>query len=123
VYHKQETNAGSYLIYWTDDYNSCSWNVLICGRGCRTNTTCDLCAGTISVAQNTDVYFYVENCSNATGISFNGADNTNTCPSNSGPYCDDNTCLGTPFTVNSGTTNKDVAITVFVGKLGYIACV
>jgi hypothetical protein len=124
VYHKQETDPGfsGYRIYWTTNYGGCSWNSLLCGRGCRINTSCDLCSGTVDVAQNTDVYFYIEDCSNATGISFNGANNTSTCPSNTGTYCDDNTCLGVPFIVNSGTTNKDVAITVFVGKLGYLAC-
>jgi len=62
-------------------------------------------------------------CDSGLGISFNAADNTSTCPSNSGVYCDNADCFGTPFTINSGTSNKDIAITVYVSKLGYLACV
>jgi len=61
-------------------------------------------------------------CDSGLGISFNAADNTSTCPSNSGVYCDNADCFGTPFTINSGTSNKDIAITVYAGKLGYLAC-
>ena len=62
-------------------------------------------------------------CSNYAGISFNATDNSSTCPSNAGTYCDGADCTGTPFTINAGTTNKNIAITVYTGKLGYLACV
>jgi len=62
-------------------------------------------------------------CDTLTGISFNGADNTSTCPANSAVYCDNVDCFTTPWTINSGTTNKNVAITVYAGKGGYIACI
>ena len=126
VYTKQGTSGvgAGYDVYYR--LNGCSgkgaWQQLICSSDCPTSDTCSSC-GTITLNQNQDIAFAITDCSNNSGISFNAADNTSTCPSNDGNYCDSLDCTGTPFTVNSGTSNKNIAITVYTGKLGYLACI
>jgi hypothetical protein len=55
-------------------------------------------------------------------VYFNAADNTSTCPANATTYCDNGDCLGTPFSFNTGTANKNVAVTVYTDKAGYVQC-
>jgi hypothetical protein len=92
------------------------------GPDCPTSDTCGVYS-TVTLNQNQDIAFAVTDCSNNGGIAFNATDNSSTCPANNNTYCDSLDCFGTPFTVNSGTSNKNIAITVYTGKLGYLACV
>ena len=97
-----------------------TWDV-VPGPDCPNSDTCNV-YGFITVPANVDISFAVLNCS-GNCIYFNAADDTSTCPANSGVYCDCADCFGTPWTINSGTSNKNVAITVYASKLGYLACV
>ncbi len=90
-------------------------------QDCPTSDTCSSC-GTITLNQNQDIAFAIIDCASGNGISFNATDNSSTCPSNAATYCDNTDCLGTPFTINSGTSNKNIAITVYTGKFGYLVC-
>lgn len=125
VYTKQNTNGvgNGYSVYYR--LNGCSgkgaWQQLSCGS-CPTSDSCSACSGTISANSNQDISIAILDCSLGTGISFNASDNTSTCPSNAANYCDNADCTGTPFTFNSGTSNKNIAINVYTGKLGYLYC-
>ena len=126
IYSKQGVNGvdAGYDIRYA--YPGCgskgaTWDV-VSGPDCPTSDTCGV-FGTITVPQNVDISFAVLSCGTNSGISFNGADNTSTCPSNTATYCDNIDCFTTPWTINSGTSNKNIAITVYVSKLGYLACI
>lgn len=110
-----------YAVYWST--STCSgWDVWPMNRDCPNTSGCTY-DGFITVYANTTVYIAVRDC-DGNFISFNAADNTSSCPSNSITYCHDyDTCTGTPFSFNSGTSNKNIAVTVFTGKLGYVICV
>ena len=64
---------------------------------------------------------YVEACTIG-GVQFGAADNTSTCPTVYN-YCDDGSCLGVPFSFNTGTSAKNIAVTVYTSKFGYTACI
>lgn len=123
LYHKQNTTGvgNGYNVLWSTTCGS-GWN-LWTTNDCNSSDSCVNDLNVISVAQNTTVYVYVEDCGNNNGISFNATDNSSTCPTNAANYCDDGTCTGTPFSFNSGTSNKNIAITVTTSKFGYTACV
>jgi hypothetical protein len=125
VYSKQGTSGvgNGYEIYYR--LNGCAgrgvWQYLGGQADCPTSDVCSS-NGSVTLSQNQDIAFAVIECG-STGISFNATDDTSTCPANSFTYCDNLDCLGTQFIINSGTTNKDIAITVYTGKLGYLYCV
>lgn len=123
LYHKQNTAGvgNGYNVFWSTTCGS-GWNVWTT-NDCNGSDGCVNDLNVISVAQNTTIYVYVEDCGNNNGISFNASDNTSTCPSNTANYCDTGDCLGTPFSFNSGTSNKNIAVTVVTNKFGYTACV
>ena len=129
VYHKRTNNtpANGYSIHYKTAGGSCTWTHLNCTGNdpdCNADDNCSQCGSTFTVAQNTDIEIAVTLCQDFnTGLTFNAEDNTSTCPSNSGTYCEDLTCTLTPFSFNSGTSNKNIAITVFVNKFGYLQCV
>jgi len=125
VYHRQGVSGigYGYSIYYS--YPACgsggpSYTKLDCAGDCPSSDVCDVCT-TFTVPQNVNVSIAVEDCGTVTGISFNAADNTSTCPSNDAIYCDDFGCYN-PFIFNSGTVNKNIAITVYAFKFGYMSC-
>jgi hypothetical protein len=126
IYSKQGTGGigPGYQIYYR--LNGCSgkgaWELVGDGPDCPTSDTCSV-YGTVTLSQNQDIAFAVVDCTNFLGISFDATDNSSTCPGNNATYCDSLDCFGTPFIINSGTSNKNIAITVYVSKLGYLACV
>ena len=125
VYSKQGTSGvgSGYEIYYR--LNGCSgrgtWQLLGGQEDCPTSDTC-ASNGSVTLSQNQDIAFAVVQCSDNSGISFNATDNSSTCPSNTATYCDNLDCTGTPFVINAGTSNKNIAITVHTGKLGYLLC-
>jgi len=123
LYHKQNTSGvgNGYNVFWSTTCGS-GWNFWTT-NDCNGGDSCVNDLNVISVAQNTTIYVYVEDCGNNNGISFNASDNTSTCPSNTANYCDTGDCTGTVFSFNSGTSSKDIAINVFTNKFGYSACV
>ena len=124
LYRKQNSDPGTngYNVWYST--NGCSSWTVWTAADCNVNTSCVSETNVISVPQNTTVYVYVEDCGTSAGISFNAAADTTTCPSGTANYCDDGTCLGTPWSFSSGTSStKDVAITVYTSKFGYLTCV
>jgi hypothetical protein len=84
----------------------------------------DVCGqyGTLTISSNTTVYIAVKDCL-GNFISYNAEDDNVNCPENAASYCYDfENCTGTAFSFNSGTVTKDVAVTVYISKLGYQIC-
>lgn len=125
LYYKQGAFGGffnGYKVYYSTN-NCSSWTLWSLASNCPNSETCTA-ANKINLAQNTTVNVYVVECdseggSSGTGIYFNASDNTSTCPSNTDAYGDDGTCQGQQFQFNTGTSNKNVAITVYATKIGY----
>jgi hypothetical protein len=125
-YSKQAVDgvgAGYYILYATVcSGKGANWDYFPSSVDCSTSSTC-ASYGTITVAQSTTIYIKVVDC-NGVGIYFNVADNSSTCPANSATYCDDNTvsCYPSTYSFSSGTSNKNMAVTVYAGKIGYLSC-
>ncbi len=124
LYHKQNSAGvgNGYNVFWSTTCGS-GWNVWTT-NDCNSSDSCVNDLNVISVAQNTTIYVYAEDCGTNSGISFNAADNTSTCPSNSAAYCNNGDCGDPlPWSFNSGTSNKNIAINVYTSKFGYLACI
>ena len=109
-----------YTIYYSTALCS-GWDLVQSILDCPTSDSC-LQYGTLTISQNTTVYIAVKDCL-GNFISYDGVDNDSACPFTN-TYCYDyDSCTGTAFSFNSGTTDKDVAIGVYVTKIGYVVCI
>jgi hypothetical protein len=123
LYSSQDlTNSEpGYTIYYSTALCS-GWDFWPGGPDCPISDTCAQYGTSLGISQNTTVYIAVKDCL-GNFISYGGVDGDSACPSNVADYCYDyDSCTGTAFSFNSGTTNKDVAIGVYVTKLGYVVC-
>ena len=120
LYHRQLTSAATegYIVWYS--VGNCNFWQQWTLTDCDTTTTCTQ-DQTISFPSNTTVYMYVEACTIG-GVQFGAADNKSTCPTVYN-YCDDGSCLGVPFSFNTGTSAKNIAVTVYTSKFGYTACI
>ena len=117
-----EFDLAGYTIYYSTALCS-GWDVWPVIADCPKSDECEQ-YGTLTISQNTTVYIAVRSCEGLSFISYEGMDNDSTCPPNDATYCYDyDSCTGTAFSFNSGTTNKDVAVTVYVSKIGYQVCI
>lgn len=121
LYHQQASagSFGGYVVWFQTTCGGFSqqWTA----NDCVSTSTCTA-DQTLTFSQNQTVYVWVEGCTIG-GISFRAVDNSSTCPGGGTVFCDGGDCLGTPFSFNTGTTNKNIALTVVTSKFGYTACV
>jgi hypothetical protein len=116
-----ELDLAGYTIYYSTDLCS-GWDLWPSIADCPISDACSQ-YGTLTISQNTPVYIAVKDCF-GNFISYGGVDNDSACPTDDATYCYDyDSCTGTAFSFNSGTTNKDVAIGVFTSKIGYQICI
>jgi hypothetical protein len=111
-------------IVWS--YDCVGWNYLSYAPDCPTNNGCQYAGTAYGVTANSTVYVAVIDCAFGvgSGISFDLAFNTQTCPdTNNFTYCEatDGSCSGSPYSFTI-TQNVDIAITVSVSKFGYGYC-
>lgn len=122
LYHQQASSGsfGGYNVWFQTTCGGFSqqWTT----NDCVSNSTCTQ-DQTLTFSQNQTVYVWVEGCTTAEGVSFRATDNSSTCPSGGTTFCDSGDCLGTPFSFNTGTTNKNIALTVVTSKFGFTACI
>ena len=124
LYSRQGVSGfDGYTIYYSTALCS-GWDFWPSNPDCPTSDTCaQYGTSFLTISSNTTVYIAVKDCQ-GNFISYNGVDNNSTCPANNATYCYDfENCTGTAFSINSGTTNKDIAVTVYVSKLGYQICI
>lgn len=114
-------DLAGYQIFYSTNLTS-GWDFWPFILECPLNETCEQ-YGSITVSSNTTVYIAARDCF-GNFVSYNAADNTSTCPSNTAAYCYDyGAPSGTAFSFNSGTTNKDVAVNVYIQQnVGYSVC-
>ena len=123
LYSRQGVDGfDGYTIYYSTALCS-GWDIWPGSPDCTKDDTCAQYGVSNTISSNTTVYIAVKDCLE-NFISYEGIDNDSTCPENDATYCYDyDSCTGTAFSFDSGTTNKDVAINVFVGKIGYQICI
>jgi hypothetical protein len=114
-------DSAGYTIYYSTALCS-GWDLWPSIADCPTSDVCSQ-YGTLTISQNTTVYIAVRSCVDSSFITYDGADNDSACPFTN-TYCYDyDSCIGTAFSFNSGTTDKDVAVGVYVSKIGYVICI
>jgi hypothetical protein len=111
-----------YIIYYSTALCS-GWDFWPGSPDCIKDDTCAQYGVTNTISSNTTVYIAVKDCL-GNFISYNAEDDNVNCPENAASYCYDfENCTGTAFSFNSGTVTRDVAVNVYVSKIGYSICI